>query len=212
MVDDEVPGELRGPFAIPDFWPEPSADPYALAESSNLLFASLKPFGKVHVMWWRCLEKLLRCALGLSEHFNSLSESTNSKELHLPDLSSFEFGLLEDVDTPDDTEESLLETEHDTSSLADETDIWRFSGNELSAKQIVPYHSWDAFFDFEPREPASAYTTEAGPQVFDAIVQFQTEEQGAVKSGAQKVGHLNAYITVGSCPSTLPKGIAESRN
>lgn len=86
------------------------------------------------------------------------------RELRLPDLETFEFGPLPELDSFDESAVSLetIPTEVE--------DIWEVAYEEGPAKKDVLFHTWDAFEQDGHVEPPSAYITECGPKVYDALL------------------------------------------
>jgi hypothetical protein len=94
----------------------------------------------------------------------------------LPDLETFEFGPLPELDTPD---ESSLSAE--TPSLELEEDIWQVAFELGPAKKDVLFHTWEAFENPQHVELQTAYVTERGAGVFDAALQADDSSTSAGK-------------------------------
>lgn len=86
------------------------------------------------------------------------------RELRLPDLETFEFGPLPELDSFD---ESAISVETIPSDIED---IWEAAYEEGPARKDVLFHTWDAFEQRGHVEPPSAYLTECGPKVYDALL------------------------------------------
>ncbi|OCL13039.1 hypothetical protein AOQ84DRAFT_385678 [Glonium stellatum] len=96
------------------------------------------------------------------------------QDLRLPDLESFQFGPLPDVDSPDQSTVSI-----ETEPQGDEEDIWELTLNLGPVDKDSRFFTWEHFESPWCAEPRSAYVSEAGPQVFDAALQLhiQADEQ-----------------------------------
>ncbi|KAL9083287.1 MAG: hypothetical protein Q9165_008593 [Trypethelium subeluteriae] len=89
-----------------------------------------------------------------------------AKDLQLPDLESFKFGPLEDVESLDS---SGFSSDPENSKPAEHEDIWEVAFDLGPVNKDVFYYSWEAFHNPRHDEPISAYVSEAGPSVFDAL-------------------------------------------
>ncbi|KAI9766123.1 MAG: hypothetical protein M1835_007240 [Candelina submexicana] len=170
---DEVLESAAEPFAIPEFHKSPMLDQFVSTSIPSLLFPAFTP-------------------LELDSRIGSLSSSLDLKGLELPDLSSFGYGPLEEVYTPEDTT-SLSATEQSAPALSEVGDIWRFALDELSEEQVVPYHSWENFLGFGTVELPTGYVSEGGPQVFDAVLAQQTDKEDVDYNAGEAI-HLGAFI------------------
>jgi hypothetical protein len=94
----------------------------------------------------------------------------------LPDLETFEFGPLPELDSPD---ESSLSAE--TPSLELEEDIWQVAFELGPAKKDVLFRTWEAFENPQHVERQTAYVTERGAGVFDAALQADDSSTSAGK-------------------------------
>ncbi|KAF2231048.1 hypothetical protein EV356DRAFT_452704 [Viridothelium virens] len=88
------------------------------------------------------------------------------KDLQLPDLESFSFGPLEDVESLDS---SRFSPEPENSALTEYEDIWEVALDLGPVNKDIKYYSWEAFHHPQHEEPISAYVSEAGPSIFDAL-------------------------------------------
>ena len=87
------------------------------------------------------------------------------KDLRLPDLESFHFGPLEDLESLDDSNIS----EPENGNPIGLEDIWKIAFDLGPANKDVKLYSWEAFRDPKHEDPRSAYISEAGPSIFDAL-------------------------------------------
>jgi hypothetical protein len=94
----------------------------------------------------------------------------------LPDLETFEFGPLPELDTPDESSRSA-----ETPSLELEEDIWQVAFELGPAKKDVLFHTWEAFENPQHVELQTAYVTERGAGVFDAALQADDSSTSAGK-------------------------------
>ncbi|KAI9816212.1 MAG: hypothetical protein M1827_001813 [Pycnora praestabilis] len=147
-----IEAETGYPFTIPDLRIF-TAFAQTATDNANLLFQPLELHGPAEDLF-------------LPVH------GGKGIDLDLPDLSSFEFGTLENLNTPDDSSGLSEVEQHDHSDL-DDGDIWRFSGADLEARKDPHLHSWDRFLNSDSREPRTTYISEAGPQAFDAALELQ---------------------------------------
>ncbi|ORY18519.1 Spc98 family-domain-containing protein [Clohesyomyces aquaticus] len=100
-------------------------------------------------------------------------------ELRLPDLDSFEFGPLPDLDSVEDVSVS-------TESLAAELedDIWNIALELGPADKDVRFFAWETFEDETHQERYTPYISESGPDAFDAaLLQSRSKEQGNIATG-----------------------------
>ncbi|KAF2025642.1 hypothetical protein EK21DRAFT_75880 [Setomelanomma holmii] len=87
------------------------------------------------------------------------------RELRLPDLDTFEFGPLPELDSLDEPSLSIQ-----TPNLEPDEDIWEVAFELGPANQNVLFHTWEGFEDREHVESRTAYVTERGPEAFDAAL------------------------------------------
>lgn len=87
----------------------------------------------------------------------------------LPDLDTFKFGELEDVDHTA-IEEEVERTKALSVTEDGLSDVWDLSIEQDAVSGVPPLRTWEAFLDSDYKEPPSAYLSEAGPAVFDAAI------------------------------------------
>lgn len=100
------------------------------------------------------------------------------RELRLPDLETFEFGPLPELDSLDEPTTSL-----GSPFLEPEEDLWQEACELGPAKKDVLFHTWEGFEQPQHVENQTAYVTEQGPKTFDAALQVDSTS----KNGAGKV-------------------------
>ncbi|KAF1992798.1 hypothetical protein P154DRAFT_625856 [Amniculicola lignicola CBS 123094] len=86
-------------------------------------------------------------------------------ELRLPDLETFDFGPLPELETIDKSSLSL-----ETPPLEPEEDVWEVALQLGPAKKDVSFFSWELFEDRDHGEEHTPYITESGPHMFDAAL------------------------------------------
>ncbi|CAO2653787.1 Nn.00g031980.m01.CDS01 [Neocucurbitaria sp. VM-36] len=86
-------------------------------------------------------------------------------ELRLPDLDTFEFGPLPELESLDETNISI-----DTPPLEPEEDVWEKAFELGPANKGVLFYTWEAFERRQHDEIRSPYITERGPAAFDAAL------------------------------------------
>lgn len=87
------------------------------------------------------------------------------RELRLPDLETFEFGPLPELDSLD---ESTISAE--TPQLEPEDDIWEAAVQLGPVNKDVLFYTWEAFEKPSHAENYSSYITEYGAEAFDAAL------------------------------------------
>jgi hypothetical protein len=102
------------------------------------------------------------------------------RELRLPDLETFEFGPLPELDSLDASSVSI-----ETPSLKLEEDLWQVAFELGPAKKDVLFHTWEAFEDPQHIEHQTTYVTERGAEIYDAALQADdsTTSAGKVLNG-----------------------------
>ncbi|KAF2870553.1 Spc98 family-domain-containing protein [Massariosphaeria phaeospora] len=85
--------------------------------------------------------------------------------LQLPDIDTFEFGPLPELESLDESSLSI-----DTLPPETEDDIWQIAFELGPANKDIEFFTWEAFDDREYKEPPTPYITESGPQPFDAAL------------------------------------------
>lgn len=99
-------------------------------------------------------------------------------ELRLPDLETFEFGPLPELDLSDESTTSIA-----TPLLEPEEDLWQEAFELGPAKKDLLFHTWEGFEKPQHVETQTAHVTESGPATFDAALQADSSD----KNGAEKV-------------------------
>jgi hypothetical protein len=98
------------------------------------------------------------------------------RELRLPDLETFEFGPLPELDSIDESSISV-----ETPSLEPEEDIWQVALDLGPANKDILFYTWEQFEKSQPVETRTAYITERGPEAFDAALQAHNSSVTAGK-------------------------------
>lgn len=107
--------------------------------------------------------------------------------MHLPDLDSFHFEPVEFLETPESSSGSSVAEQNEAIESTDEADIWKLTDHNGSNQVERIYETWEKFYDGNFQEPRSAYISEAGSGVFDAVLAFQGDLDPSV-SVQQSVG------------------------
>jgi len=94
---------------------------------------------------------------------------TKENALHLPDLSDFKYGPIDDLATFDASSVSST-TELLEVPGAFEGDVWSFPKSDEKEQIPTKPRSWETFHDKSFVEPRTVYISEAGPLVFDAAL------------------------------------------
>ncbi|KAF2127602.1 hypothetical protein P153DRAFT_343798 [Dothidotthia symphoricarpi CBS 119687] len=92
-------------------------------------------------------------------------------ELRLPDLETFEFGPLPELDSLDEVSISTAGP-----SLEPEEDIWEIALDLGPANKDVLFHTWEGFENKQHVERRTPYITEHGPEAFDAALASDTSK------------------------------------
>ncbi|KAH7071983.1 Spc98 family-domain-containing protein [Paraphoma chrysanthemicola] len=88
-----------------------------------------------------------------------------SRELRLPDLDTFEFGPLPELDSIDESSLSI-----DTLHIEPDEDLWQVAFELGRANKDVLFHTWEGFENREHHEIRTSYLTERGPEAYDAAL------------------------------------------
>lgn len=107
--------------------------------------------------------------------------------MHLPDLDSFHFEPVEFLETPESSSRSSVAEQNEAIESTDEADIWKLTDHNGSNQVERIYETWEKFYDGNFQEPRSAYISEAGSGVFDAVLALQGNLDSSV-SVEQSVG------------------------
>ena len=104
-------------------------------------------------------------------------------ELQLPDLTTFNYGLVEDLGALDAT--SVLSST-ESFEVLEALDIWSFPVDPKE-REAPHLKSWETFYNKSFQEPRTPYISEGGSQVYDAILAAEDGDPGdgglAAKSG-----------------------------
>ncbi|KAH7385452.1 Spc98 family-domain-containing protein [Phaeosphaeria sp. MPI-PUGE-AT-0046c] len=95
-------------------------------------------------------------------------------ELRLPDLDTFEFGPLPELDSLDEST-----TSEATPLFEPEADLWQEALESGPAQKDVLFHTWEGFEQPQHVEIQTAYVTERGAETFDAALQADSSKIGA---------------------------------
>jgi hypothetical protein len=166
MDADGDPGDV---FAIPDFW-NPSPYTREAQESHSFLFSELRfDGGKSNPNIWSTYAE---ATTDINEKLppNLPQPQLDDGFFGLPDLS---FGVLVDISTPSTSAEPSHMEEGSEKAEEQEAELWMSLKDE--PLKGADYLSWDAFEDQAYEEPHTAYITEAGPGIFDAILADESD-------------------------------------
>ncbi|KAJ4289175.1 hypothetical protein N0V90_011517 [Kalmusia sp. IMI 367209] len=155
MADMDGAGIVHDAFATERLW-KPSAffeDP-ATYESS--LFAPVQLDG---------MSRLPHTLPAIKLDHPYAPKKTLDQELRLPDVESFEFGPLPDLDSFDESSISL-----DTPPPAQEEDVWQIASELGPAKKDVRFFTWESFEHPGHVERSTVYITESDSVIFDAAL------------------------------------------
>lgn len=169
-------------FAIPDLWEKsPLADfeQYengSSAEPGGTPFAPLQSMRDPLGFEDRKLEGTpdSSCYLTTDDYFSTSFPFPPAKDLDLdlPNLASFEYGLVESLEHSGLSSASSITGSISSFSFQEqeEEDIW--SSTQILDPGPVPAElkSWERFHDKTSRELRTAYVSEGGPSVFDAAL------------------------------------------
>ncbi|KAI4698999.1 hypothetical protein J4E81_004890 [Alternaria sp. BMP 2799] len=101
------------------------------------------------------------------------------RELRLPDLDTFEFGPLPELDSFDDDSIPI-----ETPPLEPEEDVWKVALDLGPANKDVLFYTWESFEKGRHVESQTPYITERGPETFDAtLVRDEGKNAGRVLKG-----------------------------
>lgn len=87
-------------------------------------------------------------------------------DLKLPDLSTFNYGPVEDLGALD---ASSVVSAADSFENIETSDIWTFP-HDLEEQSAILSRSWETFYDKNFQEPRIVYIGESGHQAFDAVL------------------------------------------
>ncbi|KAI9691402.1 MAG: hypothetical protein M1820_009674 [Bogoriella megaspora] len=107
------------------------------------------------------------------------------QNLRLPDLETFRFGPLKELESLD---ASVISSEPEHPATV-EGDIWKIAFELGSAREDIKLYSWEGFQNPNHNEPRSAYLSEAGPRVFDAALALKARRQSQAVTSDRSLGH-----------------------
>ncbi|KAI1510179.1 Spc97-Spc98 domain containing protein [Pyrenophora tritici-repentis] len=111
---------------------------------------------------------------------------TLERELRLPDLDTFEFGPLPDLESLDGSTISI-----DTLPLEPEEDVWETARKQGPANKHVLFYTWQSFEKGEHLDSPTPFLTERGPEVFDAtLVRHEESDNDKPRAGRILKGHV----------------------
>ncbi|KAK8172668.1 LOW QUALITY PROTEIN: Spc98 family-domain-containing protein [Phyllosticta citrichinensis] len=102
---------------------------------------------------------------------NPYAPSKNPEyNLRLPDLETFQYGPLEDLDSVQESTVSSLPTQQTEENETIEEDIWRLATDLGPVHRDIKFYTWESFEKPGFKEPTHPYLAEAGPEAFDQAV------------------------------------------
>ncbi|KAK8152307.1 Spc98 family-domain-containing protein, partial [Phyllosticta citribraziliensis] len=115
---------------------------------------------------------------------NPYAPSKNPEyNLRLPDLETFQYGPLEDLDSVQESTVSSLPTQQTEESETIEEDIWRLATDLGPVHRDIKFYTWESFEKPGFKEPTHPYLAEAGPEAFDQAVAQAKDTPQPVLSG-----------------------------
>jgi hypothetical protein len=104
------------------------------------------------------------------------------RELRLPDLETFDFGPLPELDSIDDSSISI-----ETPALEPEEDVWEVALDLGPANKDVLFYTWESFEKGEHIPSHTPYITERGPEAYDAAL---AHDDSKTPAGQVIKGHV----------------------
>ncbi|KAL0264832.1 hypothetical protein SLS55_000785 [Diplodia seriata] len=104
-------------------------------------------------------------------------------DLHLPDLDTFQYGPLDDLDSLQESTLSAVPAQHPPQPELPDDGIWNDAAALGPIKDNVKFHTWEAFGKPGFQEPTHAYIAEAGPEAFDAALLRMHEADPSKEAG-----------------------------
>ncbi|KAF2136102.1 uncharacterized protein K452DRAFT_280495 [Aplosporella prunicola CBS 121167] len=104
-------------------------------------------------------------------------------DLRLPDLETFQYGVLEDLDSGQESTVSSAAPQQPPENEVKDKDVWDTVADLAPAHQDIRFQSWEAFGKPGYQEPSHTYVGEAGPEAFDVAVAQQQDEEKSKGSG-----------------------------
>ena len=123
-----------------------------------------------------------------------LLDTPKGLKLQLPDLSTFNYGLVEDLGALDAT--SVLSST-ESFEVLETLDIWSFP---VDPEERGGAHSksWETFYNKTFQEPQTPYISEGGPQLYDAILAAEDGDPGDAGRGARSGRVINSLALISS--------------
>jgi hypothetical protein len=107
------------------------------------------------------------------------------KELRLPDLDTFEFGPLPDLESIPDSAPSV-----DTPLLDPAQDVWEAALDLGPANKDRRFYTWDSFDAQDDIQTPTPYISERGSAVFDATLAADADADADADTGTLKAGRV----------------------
>ncbi|GME42793.1 Spc97/Spc98 [Neofusicoccum parvum] len=104
-------------------------------------------------------------------------------DLRLPDLDTFQYGPLDELDSLQEPTASTLPTQQPPAGEAQHDDLWEDSADLGPINDNVKFHTWEVFETPGFEEPRHPYIAEAGPEVFDAALVRMQELDSSKQAG-----------------------------
>ncbi|KZM22487.1 uncharacterized protein EKO05_0000794 [Ascochyta rabiei] len=104
------------------------------------------------------------------------------RELRLPDLDTFDFGPLPELDGLDASSVSI-----ETPVLEPDEDVWEVALELGPANKHVLFYTWESLENGQQIESYTPYITERGPEVYDAAL---AHDDGKTPAGSVVKGHV----------------------
>ncbi|KAJ4376899.1 hypothetical protein N0V86_006336 [Didymella sp. IMI 355093] len=104
------------------------------------------------------------------------------RELRLPDLETFDFGPLPELDSIDDSSISI-----ETPALEPEEDVWEVALDLGPANKDVLFYTWESFEKGEHIPSHTPYVIERGPEAYDAAL---AHDDSKTPAGQVIKGHV----------------------
>lgn len=214
-------GETGNAFAVPDLWEKSAFADFgryvnnACTENKGALFApsSLDHGNEKPV---RTLAFPDHATIG--DYFSTSFTFPPSQDLdlHLPDLTSFEYGPLEDLENPELSSASSLNGSNGLFPCQEqeEEDVWSATQILDPGSEPADFKSWDRFYAKALKEPRTAYISEAGPSAFDAALTSLATGPGSIlpTESSGRVLQSGPVLTVGvSSLQPLDSGLMHHR-
>ncbi|KAF2193076.1 hypothetical protein K469DRAFT_652879 [Zopfia rhizophila CBS 207.26] len=105
-------------------------------------------------------------------------KQTLDRELQLPDLETFEFGSLPELESLDQSSFSV-----DTEPPDPEDEVWQIALELGPANKDAVFFTWEAFEDPDQFERHSPYISESGAKAFDEALHVQSKKDGKTDTG-----------------------------